>query len=190
MTLLSSLLMAITFPIAALSAKPPSTVKELDLNKYQGLWYEVARLPNSFQDQCVGNVTAEYSLMKSGKIKVVNRCQEISGEIEVAEGRGRLSGKKSKSKLDVTFAKILGKYIFAFGGNYWVMELDKNYQWSLVGSPDRKFAWILARKPELSSDEMEKLAGLLEKQGYNPCDLLTTPQEKGRGISRSICETF
>ena len=142
------------------------TVNQVDLNKYTGLWYEIAKIPNSFQDQCAYGTTAEYKLLEDGEIQVINKCYKSDGEADVAEGLAKVVDKKTNSKLEVSFFSIFG--FRPFWGDYWIIGLDDNYQWAVVGSPNRKYGWILSRTPLLPDDTMQKIFALLKSQNYNP----------------------
>jgi apolipoprotein D and lipocalin family protein len=142
------------------------TINQVDLNKYIGLWYEIAKIPNSFQDQCAYGTTAEYKFLEDGDIQVINKCYKNDGEADIAEGLAKVVDKKTNSKLEVSFFSILG--FRPFWGDYWIIGLDDNYQWAVVGSPNRKYGWILSRKPSLSDDTMQKIFTLLKDQHYNP----------------------
>lgn len=142
------------------------TVKQVDLNKYVGLWYEIAKIPNSFQEQCAYGTTAEYRLLRDGEIQVINKCYKSDGEPDVAEGLAKVIDRKTNSKLEVSFFSILG--FRPFWGDYWIIGLDENYQWAVVGSPNRKYGWILSRTPSLPDDTMQKIFALLKSQNYNP----------------------
>lgn len=145
---------------------PPKTVDYVDLKKYAGLWYEIAKIPNSFQDHCIKGTTANYTLMKDGRIEVINSCVDEDGELDKTEGLARVVDTKTNSKLEVSFFSILGWR--PIWGDYWIIGLDENYQWAIVGTPSRKYGWILARTPKLSNDVMEKINQILVNQGYDP----------------------
>ncbi len=142
------------------------TVEFVDLNKYAGLWYEVAKIPNRFQKHCVKETTAKYTLKENGEIEVVNSCIDDKGKPDKTEGIARVVDKKSNAKLEVSFFSILGWR--PIWGDYWIIGLDENYQWAIVGTPSRKYGWILARTPKLSNDVMEKINQILVNQGYEP----------------------
>jgi apolipoprotein D and lipocalin family protein len=132
---------------------PPKTVKYVDLKKYVGLWYEVAKIPNSFQDQCVKNTTAKYTLTEDG-------------EVDDANGVVRVVDTKSNAKLEVSFVSFLGWR--PFWGDYWIIGLDENYQWAIVGTPNRKYGWVLSRTPNLDNTTMNKIFEIIKDQGYDP----------------------
>jgi apolipoprotein D and lipocalin family protein len=153
---------------------PVKTVEHVDLQKYIGLWYEIARIPNSFQKQCVKGTTAEYTLLDDGEIKVVNSCITKDGETDKAEGIARVVDKESNAKLEVSFFSILGWR--PIWGDYWIIGLDDNYRWAVVGTPSRKYGWILSRTKQLNKETMDKIFGILRVNGYNPKDFVMDEQ--------------
>lgn len=151
------------------------TVDQVDLKKYAGLWYEIAKIPNSFQDQCAYGTTAEYKLLEDGEIQVINKCYTQDGEADVAEGLAKVVDKQTNSKLEVSFFSILG--FRPFWGDYWIIGLDNNYQWVVVGTPSRKYGWILSRTPTLPEDTVQQIFSLLKDQYYNPDSFEMTKQK-------------
>lgn len=145
---------------------PLTTVKQVDLNKYVGLWYEVAKIPNSFQDQCAYGTTAEYKIDEDGDIIVTNSCYDEEGTLDVAEGLAKVVDKKSNAKLEVSFVSFFG--IRPFWGDYWIIGLDENYQWAVIGTPNRKYGWVLGRTPSLSDETMQEIFDILKSQNYDP----------------------
>lgn len=145
---------------------PLKTIDYVDLKKYAGLWYELAKIPNSFQDQCVKGTTAKYVIKEDGEISVINSCFEEDGELDKTEGVARVVDKKSNAKLEVSFFSILGWR--PVWGDYWVIGLGENYDWAIVGTPSRKYGWILSRTPQLSKEIMNKINQILVDQGYDP----------------------
>ncbi len=154
--------------------KPPETVKQVNLERYTGLWYEIARLPNRFQKKCAGETTADYSLREDGKITVVNECKKLDGKIDRIKGIAKVVDKNTNARLKVSFFSLLGFSLF--WGDYWIIGLDDNYRWAIIGSPNRKYGWILAREPHLGSEQLQYIYQILEKQGYNPGEFQMTPQ--------------
>ena len=164
-----------------------TTVSHVDLTRYVGKWYEVASIPHTFQRQCIGGVTAEYKDLGDGLIEVINSCETSNGPRSVSEGRAKVVDPLSNAKLKVTFVK-LGGWIFWFGGDYWVIDLDKDYRYAVVGHPTRKYGWILSRAPEISMNDLHVISQNLKKQGYNLCDFLMTVQEGGPSSRVPLCE--
>jgi apolipoprotein D and lipocalin family protein len=155
--------------------KEPKTVKKVDLNRYVGTWYEIARIPNRFQKQCVKNVTATYSLREDGRIEVINRCVEEDGNVDEAEGIAQVVDKESFSKLEVSFVSFLG--IRPFWGDYWILGLDENYKYVVVGDPSRDYGWILSRTQKMEEKDLDACFDILRKQAYDPDEFVMTIQE-------------
>ena len=140
-------------------------VSKVDLKKYIGLWYEIAKIPNRFQKDCIRNTTAEYILKDDGKIKVINSCFQADGSKNSVEGVAKIVDNTSNAKLEVSFVKILGFQLF--WGDYWIIGLGDNYDFALVGSPDRKYGWILSRTKQLPQEKINKISELLKIKGYD-----------------------
>lgn len=138
-----------------------TVVKQLDLERYMGTWYELARYDHRFERDMVG-VTATYSFRDDGKIKVVNRGYEgtLNGLLSEAIGKAKVPDTSEPGKLKVSFFWI-------FYGDYFVLDLDENYQWALIGSSSDKYSWILSRKPEISDKLYKQLLNKLAKRGYD-----------------------
>ena len=146
--ILIGLLLGATYSLAEDSSakRPLEPVPSIDLNRYIGTWYEIARLPNSFQEKCLGDVTANYSFNDDGTIRVINRCRKENGEMTEAEGKARrLSMDEPNSKLEVRFAPAWLSWLPFVWGNYWVIELAEDYSYAVVGEPKREYLWILSR---------------------------------------------
>ncbi|MEM0952424.1 MAG: lipocalin family protein [Cyanobacteria bacterium P01_H01_bin.74] len=156
---------------------PLSSVNNFDLNAYMGHWYEIASVPMFFQRNCFSNVQAKYRLMDTGKISVVNQCETEKGKQISANGRARKT-KKSVSQLEVTFLNFFGWRFFA-GGDYWVIQVADDYSYAVVGHPERKYGWLLARSQHLPKKTLQLIAKTLEKQGYQPENFVMTRQSKG-----------
>src|SRR6056297_263026 len=152
---------------------PLPTVDHVDLDRYLGTWYEIARYPAPFQEGCVAT-SATYSLREDGDIRVLNRCRVNTpdGELRVAEGRAKIIDEQSNAKLKVTF-------FWPFYGDYWVLALDEDYQWALVGEPSRQYLWILSRTRQMDAALFDSIVGRLPALGYDPEKLLITPQPEG-----------
>jgi len=140
------------------------TVPEVRLDRYAGTWYEVARVPNRFQDQCSRGTTAEYVLREDGRLDVVNRCFDEDGNLDEAKGLAKIVDPDSNAKLKVSFVSFLGWR--PFWGDYWVIGLDPDYRWAVVGTPDREYGWVLARTPTLGDEALDQVFAILERNGY------------------------
>ena len=155
----------------------PRVVEHLDLRRYAGRWYEIAHIPNRFQRKCASNTTADYRLLPDGRIEVTNRCRTRQGKDEVAHGIARIASGGNPARLEVSFVRFLGRQLF--WGDYWVIGLGENYEWAIVGHPQRKYGWILARKPVLDEPTLRTIHARLIDQGYDPDRFVTTPQAWG-----------
>ncbi len=160
------------------SAKRPlQVVPSVDLNRYMGTWYEIARLPNSFQEKCVSDVTANYTLLDDGTVKVVNRCRKANGDLTEAEGKARkLSGDEPNSKLEVRFAPAWLSWLPFVWGKYWVIDLADDYSYAVVGEPNREYLWILSRAPKMEEKVYEEVLVKIRAQEYDTGALLKTRQ--------------
>lgn len=184
-----AVMMVIPFLSGNLYATTPSvpTAPFVDISKYLGKWYEVASIPQSFQSQCVKNTTAEYSEAEKGRIKVLNSCSTQDGTVSGAEGRAKVVDAESNSKLKVTFVKI-GGWVFAFGGNYWVMDVAQDYSLALVADPSAEYAWILSRTPAVSKEVLAEAEAKYAKAGYDTCRILTSVQDGGISSRVPLCD--
>lgn len=148
-----------------------TVVRELDLEKYLGTWYEIARFDHSFERGLVG-VTADYSIRKDGKIKVINSGYKnsLDGKFSQAVGKAKIPNpEKEPAKLKVSF------FLF-FYGDYFVMELDDDYQWAVIGSSSDKYLWILSRNPQIENELYSELLNRLKKRGYDVSKLIKVEQ--------------
>jgi apolipoprotein D and lipocalin family protein len=153
---------------------PLTTVSHVDLHRYAGLWYEIARLPQRFEKGCA-HVTAEYRPLADGRIEVLNTCHQDSvyGPVETVRGLARVVDAKTNAKLKVQFQ-------WPFEGDYWVLVLDEDYRFALVGTPDRKGLWVLSREPQLSHPALAKLTEMARQKGFAVEKLIYTEQPEAR----------
>lgn len=161
--------LAFAAPAQARDALKP--VPDLDLDRYAGVWHEIARLPNRFEDQCVSDITATYTPREDGRIRVVNACKEDDGRIDAVEGEARQAG-DLPSRLEVRFAPKWLSFLPFVWADYWVIALDDDYRWALVGEPDRKYLWILSREQQLDAETFEAIKERARGLGYDLADLL------------------
>lgn len=158
-------------------APPPKTVAQVDLDRYQGRWYEIARYPNRFQKDCSGDVIAEYKRRTDGRIDVENRCRTKAGGASSGKGVARLATQDgSTAKLEVRFAPAFLSFIPAVWGDYWVLGLADDYSYAVVGSPDRRYLWFLTRTPTVPTEVFATLVDVARAQGFDPARLVKTPQ--------------
>ncbi|MCJ0824723.1 lipocalin family protein [Luteimonas sp. 50] len=175
---MKNLLVALTFAttIAGNTAVAQvQTVAAVDLESYMGTWYEQARLPMYFQRKCDRNTTANYSLRPDGHVDVLNSCEADDGRKIVAQGVARKVG-NSTSRLEVRFAPAFLSFLPFVWGDYWIIGLDEGYRWSVVGSPDRKYLWILSREKQLPDETYRQLVDLAKAQGFDTSRLVRTRQ--------------
>ena len=159
------------------SAQPLRVVPAVDFSRYAGTWYEIARLPNRFQQNCAGEVTATYTLTEEGELGVVNRCRTADGEFTSAEGVARRADPDGPdAKLKVRFAPAFLSFLPFVWGDYWIIELAPDYRYVVIGEPKREYLWVLARTPRLEEEVLQNALGRALAQGYALGDLIRTPQ--------------
>lgn len=157
------------------------TVGDFDPTRYVGVWNQVAAIPAWFQADCVARTGATYSMRDDGTIDVVNTCETSDGTEERAEGRARFIGSPEEGRLKVTFARLLGFWLWLAAGDYWVLDIGPDYCWAVVGVPSRNYAWVLAREPSLDLESLRSVASSLRRAGYDTCRVeLTMPDRQGR----------
>jgi apolipoprotein D and lipocalin family protein len=149
-----------------------STVASVDLSRYAGTWYEIARLPMWFQRHCVDS-KAVYTVRADGAVGVHNECMTDRGGVERAEGVATVVDAKTNARLNVVFDNWFARF---FGssreGNYWILDLDAEYQTAVVGTPDRRYLWILARAPKLDGASYRRLVEVGRGFGYPTDELI------------------
>jgi apolipoprotein D and lipocalin family protein len=159
------------------SEPEPEAVSSVDLSRYQGKWYEIARFPNRFEKSCAGDVTATYRLATDGGINVLNECRKANGEIKRAEGKARKADKNGPtSKLEVRFAPAFLSFLPVVWGDYWVIALAPDYSYSVVGDSKRDYLWILSRTPVMDEAVYQKAVSAAAAQGFAVSRLLRTKQ--------------
>ncbi len=149
---------------------PLETVPMVDLDRYLGTWYEIATIPQSFQRGCTG-VTATYSLRPDGKIKVVNSCrpERLDAPERRVEGRAWVVDRTSNAKLKVSF-------FLWFSGDYWIIELGRDYDYAVIGHPARKYLWVLCRQPRMDEALYADILERLRTKGYDTALIQRTLQ--------------
>ena len=160
---------------AGMDSRPPlTTVPSVDLNRYTGTWYEIARLPMWFQRHCVDS-KAVYTSRPDGAIGVHNECVTDTGGLDQADGVATVVDPKTNARLTVVFDNFFARL---FGssreGNYWIIALDPDYQIAMVGTPDRRFLWILSRKPVLGRPVYQRYLERAQEFGFPVSDLIHT----------------
>lgn len=147
---------------------PLPTVDSVDLARYVGSWYEIALLPNRFESQCVSDTQAHYTVVDGG-IRVLNRCRKADGRVDSTQGRAKVVTDSGNAKLKVTF-------FWPFYGDYWILALADDYSEVLVGTPDRRYGWILARRPDLPEARVQALLERAKALGFDAAAFRRVPQ--------------
>ena len=156
------------------SGPPLQTVERVDLSRYAGKWFEIATIPMSFQKGCTG-VTATYTIRPDGDVDVVNTCRK-----ETLDGPERQATAKAWS-VDPSNAKLVVRFFWPFTGDYWVIDLDPDYRWAVVGHPSREYLWILSRSPQMDAATYDGILARLRAQAYDTTLLVKTPQLPAKG---------
>ena len=146
-----------------------NTVSFVDLDQYLGQWYEIARYPHSFEKGCYG-ARAFYEKLENGNLKVVNQCQMQSptGDLNEAIGEAEVVDSATNAKLKVQF-------FWPFKGDYWIIDLDKDYEYAIVSEPNRQYLWVLSRTPYMNEGTLEKLKVKIKGMGFDLSYLMRTP---------------
>ena len=169
---LSIFLVVIFFPLKACAPQPDKLMTPLkvvdfvDLQKYTGEWYEIARYPNRFQQGCQRS-KATYTLRDDGKITVLNECYDLalSKKIRSVEGKAWVVDKQTNAKLKVSF-------FWPFSGAYWIIDLGKDYEYAVVGHPKRKYLWILSRTPDIEDTLYQQILANITNHDYDISKLI------------------
>lgn len=161
-------------PPAAL--QPLTTIDALDVQRYLGTWYEIAKYPNWFQKKCVSETRAEYQPKAPGSLQVINRCRLENGDMDEALGEARQIGSSTSPKLKVRFAPSWLSFLPFVWGDYWVVDLDEGYQLVAVAEPKREYLWVLSRTPKVEPAAYSALLARLQTQGFDLSRLQLTKQ--------------
>jgi apolipoprotein D and lipocalin family protein len=153
---------------AAWAETPVATVPQVDLGRYVGKWFEIAAFPMFFQRNCIGDTTAEYALTPDGDVSVTNRCRTDSG-FDEARGKATVVEGGNNARLKVSF-------FWPFRSDYWVIGLDADYRWAVVGNPNRRYLWLLSRTPQLPRELLDAALKAAAAQGYDLAQLRYTAQ--------------
>jgi apolipoprotein D and lipocalin family protein len=148
-------------------------VPHVELKKYLGKWYEIAHLPIRFEEGCT-DTTATYALSKDGNVSVLNECRR-NGKAKQAKGKAKVVDKNTGAKLKVTF-------FWPFYADYWIIDLGKDYDYAVVGTPNRKYLWILSRTPHMDDKLFSQLIESVKSKGFDVNNLIKTIHSKSGGI--------
>ena len=155
---------------------PPDTVSQVDLDRNVGTWFELARFPTRFQEQCVGEVTATYRARPDGRLDVINSCRREDGTMTEAKGVARSVSPGSDARLKVRFAPAFLSFLPFVWGDYWIIDLASDYSTAVVGSPDREYLWLLARTATVPEPVYQQLLEAAAREGYDIDRLVRTRQ--------------
>ena len=154
------------------------TVDKVQLDRYLGVWYEVARKPMYFQRKCDRDVSATYTLNENGNVTVDNRCVTKNGQAQGSIGEAFVQNPPFNSKLKVSFLPEAVRWLPIGRGDYWILKLDDDYQTVLVGEPQRKYLWVLSRQPHADASVIEDYLNYAKSVGYDLSDLIYTKHSK------------
>ena len=163
--------------VAQTDKSPLQPITSLDAARYMGTWYEIAKYPNSFQKKCARNTRADYQAKPDGTVQVLNRCVMADGQTTEALGAARQVGPADSPKLQVRFAPAWLSFLPMVWGNYWVIDLDPQYQLVAVSEPEREYLWVLSRTPKVEPAAYQALLARLAQRGFNMTRLELSPQE-------------
>jgi apolipoprotein D and lipocalin family protein len=155
-----------------------ATIPSLNVQRYMGTWYEIAKYPNFFQKKCVSNTVANYEAQANGTIRVTNRCTDSDGKTKEALGEARQIGNATSPKLEVRFAPAWLSFLPLVWGDYWIIDLDADYQLVAISEPRQELLWVLSRTPTPNPEAYKLLTERLAKRGFDLKKMEATPQRK------------
>eukprot|EP00252_Welwitschia_mirabilis_P019534 TRINITY_DN453_c0_g1_i1.p1 TRINITY_DN453_c0_g1~~TRINITY_DN453_c0_g1_i1.p1 ORF type:complete len:191 (+),score=15.77 TRINITY_DN453_c0_g1_i1:141-713(+) len=156
--------------------KEMEVVKGLELQRYMGKWYEIASMPSRFQPKNGSNTTATYSLNNDNTVHVVNETFSDGKKASIEGTAYKIDANSDDAKFKVKFMVPPFLPIIPVYGNYWVLRLDPDYRWAMVGEPSRKYLWILCREREMAEETYNELVECAREQGYDVSRLRKTQQ--------------
>jgi len=162
----------------------PATAAFVDLRRYMGRWYEIARLPYFTQRRCVKDVQADYVLGADGMVYVTNRCTHDDGNIGTAKGVARVVDRASNARLEISFRTLYGVHVL--WDDYWVIGVGADYDYALVGQPTRKRGWVLSRDPRPDEAKVQSWLAEFAEKGFPAGEFLRTRQEGGAAPPSSV----
>ena len=166
--------LCLVFFLSALAQATPAqtaaAVPKLDMTRFTGTWYEVARYANKREKDCIGNVFTLVALGdKSNQFQIVDSCKTKQEYQDVRNGKGTSQDKNGDGRLKVSF-------LWPFRSQYWVLALGNDYEWSLIGNPDHKELWVFSRTPALDPKVLAAIEAKATAEGFPSAKLVMTPQ--------------
>ena len=165
-----------TISIISVQAKPLSTVENIELGHYLGIWYEVVRKPLYFQNKCERDVSAIYTLNENGNVLVDNRCYGKEGQLYQSIGEAFIQNSPHNTKFRVSFLPEFVRWLPVGRGDYWILKIDEDYQTVLVGEPQYKYMWILSRQPNPDPVVVNEYLNYAKSIGYDLSNIIHTKQ--------------
>ena len=162
---------------AAAQGQPLRVADAVDLTRYAGKWYEIARYPNKFQKRCTRDVVAQYRPRTDGRIDVINQCLDADGRVVQTHGIARKGKAGSSAALQVRFAPAILSFLPSVWGDYWILALGPDYTWAVVGTPSREFLWILSRTPTMSDGSYAQALEIVKGNNFDAGRIVRTPQK-------------
>lgn len=179
---LAGIVLAAATIMAAPSQVTP--VAQVDLGRYAGRWFEIAKYPNRFQKDCVSDTTAGYAVRGDGRVTVTNRCRQADGAFKTAVGIARWRENPPRdATLKVRFAPGWLSFIPQVWGDYWILALPDDYRYAVIGEPSREYLWVLSRTPQMAEADYQAAVAAAVANGYEASRLVRTPQQPGGGSS-------
>lgn len=178
---------AICLSATAAQAADLEAVAELDLNQYQGKWYQIAAVPQLFSLQCAYDTTAYYTPLEEGRVGVENRCRTWWGGRSGVNGEAVVLDPEQPAALRVSFENIPFGQSEEGPANYIVSYIAPDYSWALVGSPNRSSGFVLSRTPKVSASRWRKIKSVIAERGYWDCAFLTSPTRRGYRKVKPLC---
>ena len=162
--------------LAQAQSQPVQTITSLDVSRYMGTWHEIAKYPNRFQKSCASQTRAQYATQTDGSLQVINRCVTTQGDTLEAIGQAVQIGGPTSPKLQVRFAPAWLSWLPWVWGDYWVIDLDKDYQLAAVSDAKREYLWVLSRNKQVPPAAYQALLTRLTAQGFDTQRLELSPQ--------------
>ncbi len=162
--------------LAYAQTKPLQTVDKVQLDRYLGVWYEIARKPMYFKNKCSRDITATYTLNENGNVSVTNRCLSKDGQLQQSIGEAFVQNAPFNTKLKVSFLPEAIRWLSVARGDYWILKIDDDYQTVLIGEPRRKYMWVLSRSAQPDQAVVNEYLEYAKSVGYNLTDLIHTKQ--------------